>query len=79
MKTSNLHMTTRARFTEATCGIIVSLLDHSAMLLTLIPLWKIRRAPNNASKRQMGFNSAFKGLRNTKITMKITNKLHYID
>jgi len=32
-------------------------------LLTLILLtWRIWWAPNNASKRQMGFNSAFKGL-----------------
>ena len=32
-------------------------------LLTLNPLtWKIWRAPNNASRWQMGFNSAFKGL-----------------
>ena len=32
-------------------------------LLTLNPLtWKIWRAPNNARKWQMGFNSAFKGL-----------------
>jgi len=31
--------------------------------LTLILLtWKIRWAPNNASKWQMGFNLAFKGL-----------------
>jgi len=31
--------------------------------LTLILLmWNIGRAPNNASKWQMGFNSAFKGL-----------------
>jgi len=34
--------------------------------LTLILLtWKIRWAPNNASKWQMGFNSAFKGLKET--------------
>jgi len=33
--------------------------------LTLNPLtWKIWWAPNNASRWQMGFNSAFKGLRN---------------
>jgi hypothetical protein len=30
--------------------------------LTLIPLmWRKWRAPNNASKWQIGFNSAFKG------------------
>jgi hypothetical protein len=34
------------------------------VLLTLIPLtWRIWWAPNNASKWQMGFNSAFKGLK----------------
>jgi len=34
--------------------------------LTLIPLtWGIWRAPNNASRWQMGFNSVFKGLRYT--------------
>jgi len=33
------------------------------LFLTLILLtWKIRWAPNNASKWQMGYNSAFKGL-----------------
>jgi len=33
-------------------------------ILTLILLtWKIWRAPNNASRWQMGFNSAFKGLK----------------
>jgi len=34
--------------------------------LTLNPLtWKIWWAPNNASRWQMGFNLAFKGLRKT--------------
>ena len=33
-------------------------------ILTLILLtWRIWRAPNNASKWQMGFNSAFRGLK----------------
>jgi hypothetical protein len=27
-----------------------------------LPTWRIRWAPNNASKWQTGFNSAFKGL-----------------
>ena len=36
------------------------------MILTLILLtWRIWWAPNNASKWQMGFNSAFKGLKYT--------------
>jgi len=35
-------------------------------VLTLILLtWKIERVPNNASKWQMGFNLAFKGLKKT--------------
>jgi hypothetical protein len=35
-------------------------------LFTLSPLtWKIRLGPNNASKWQLGFNWAFKGLRIT--------------
>jgi hypothetical protein len=34
------------------------------IILTLYLLtWKIWRATNNANKQQMGFNSAFKGLR----------------
>jgi len=32
-------------------------------------MWKIRGAPNNASKWQMGFNSAFKGLRGVSLTL----------
>jgi hypothetical protein len=36
---------------------------YYSLVLTLILLtWRIRWAPNNASKWQMGFNSAFKGL-----------------
>ena len=44
---------------------IVSLSELTAFLklLTLILLtWTIWRAPTNASKWRMGFNSAFKGL-----------------
>jgi len=38
------------------------LLDDKRAALTLILLtWRIWSAPNNASKWQMGFNSAFKG------------------
>ena len=37
--------------------------SHVGLSLTLNPLkWKIRWAPNNASRWQMGLNSAFKGL-----------------
>jgi len=39
------------------------LLPLTSVFLTLIlPTWRVRWAPNNASKRQTGFNSAFKGL-----------------
>jgi hypothetical protein len=42
-------------------------LKGAAAKLTLYPLmWRIWWAPNNASKWQMGFNSAFKGLKRTK-------------
>jgi hypothetical protein len=43
-------------------GVFISM-QCCRWTLTLNPLmWKIRWAPNNASKRQMGFNLAFKGL-----------------
>jgi hypothetical protein len=38
-------------------------ITHTLTLILL--MWKIRRAPNNASTWQMGFNSAFKGLNYT--------------
>jgi hypothetical protein len=50
----------------SSCVLLVSLLFIGAVKLSLtliLPTWKIWRAPNNASKWQMGFNSAFKGLR----------------
>ena len=31
-------------------------------LILILLTWRIWRAPNNASRWQMGFNSAFKGL-----------------
>jgi hypothetical protein len=43
--------------------ISIQILYQKAYTLTLNPLtWKIWWAPNNASRRQVGFNSAFKGL-----------------
>jgi len=36
--------------------------DVRAFLTLILLMWRIRRAPNNVSKWQMGFNSAFKGL-----------------
>ena len=47
----------------------VRLVEERVARLTLNPLtWKIWRAPNNASQWQMGFNSAFKGLIENKVT-----------
>jgi hypothetical protein len=40
---------------------IISSLWRSCLTLTLLT-WRIWWAPNNASRLQMGFNSAFKGL-----------------
>ena len=46
------------------------------MLLTLILLtWTIWRAPTNASKWRMGFNSAFKGLSNRYILFRVMARL----
>ena len=41
---------------------VVSDLTLSLCLTLILLTWRIWRAPNNASKWQMGFNSAFKGL-----------------
>jgi len=35
---------------------------YMAVLTLILLTWRIWWAPNNASKWQMGFNSAFKGL-----------------
>jgi hypothetical protein len=35
----------------------------SRILILILLMWRIGGAPNNASKWQMGFNLAFKGLR----------------
>ena len=50
-------------------------------ILTLTPLmWRIWWAPNNASKWQMGFNSAFKGLRRMWfLTLKASQKRWVIE
>ena len=48
------------------CGTL-----HFIELLTLyLLMWRIWWAPNNASKRHMGFNSAFKELNNNKYLWK---------
>ena len=41
---------------------VKSILSQETLTLILLT-WRIGRAPNNASKWQMGFNLAFKGLR----------------
>jgi len=43
-------------------NIILSWPEDGRLTLTLLT-WRIWWAPNNVSKWQMGFNSAFKGLR----------------
>jgi len=48
----------------------------TALILILLT-WRIWRAPNNASKWQIGFNSAFKGL-NTSITELTRTSVFYV-
>jgi hypothetical protein len=43
-------------------------------LTLILPTWRIWWAPNNASKWQMGFNSAFKGLN----SFEVNNYIHLI-
>jgi len=54
---------------------------HFVLLTFILPTWKIRLAPNNASKWQMRFNSAFKGLNHdfSVTTFKVTNKIFLMD
>jgi hypothetical protein len=40
-------------------------MEPNTTLTLILLMWRIGRAPNNASKWQMGFNSAFKGLINS--------------
>ena len=40
---------------------------HGIILTLILLTWRILRAPNNASKWQMGFNLVFKGLRGLKL------------
>ena len=43
------------------CPLFV--LDFNESLTPILLTWKIGCAPNNASRWQMGFNQAFKGLK----------------
>jgi hypothetical protein len=45
------------------CSHFVKPESHIPTLTLNLLTWRICRAPDNASKWQMGFNSAFKGLR----------------
>ena len=70
VRTQSLLMSTARRNVDRLvaliCSYVLELLGRRATVLTLILLtWTIWRAPTNASKRWMGFNSAFKGLRNS--------------
>ena len=50
--------------------------EYPLLSLTLILLtWKIGWAPNNASKWQMGFNLAFKGLRSSSSFLRLLPRL----
>jgi len=50
--------------------------QYPLLSLTLILLtWRIWWAPNNASKCQMGFNSAFKGLRSSSSFLRLLTRL----
>jgi hypothetical protein len=42
--------------------VMLDWINHFIILTLYLLTWKIWWAPNNASKWQMGFNSAFKGL-----------------
>jgi hypothetical protein len=44
----------------------------NAKLTLILPTWRIWLDPNNASKWQMGFNSAFKGIKTGTICQKNT-------
>jgi hypothetical protein len=54
--TSNLRLSFRRMSTQTMCII------KSGQLTLILLTWIIWRAPTNASKWRMGFNSAFKGL-----------------
>jgi len=41
-----------------------TVLYYSLFLTLILLMWRIWRAPNNASRWQTGFSSAFKGLKN---------------
>jgi len=50
--------------------LFTHLMYRSTVYLTLILLtWSIWWAPNNASRWQLGFNSAFKGLTVLRVTL----------
>jgi len=47
---------------KASCSMVTGCSARVVGSLTLSPLlWRIWRSPSNASRYQMGFNSAFKG------------------
>jgi len=44
--------------------VTIKILNFTSLLTLILLTWRIRWAPNNVSKWQMGFNLAFKGLMN---------------
>jgi hypothetical protein len=51
-----MHGTMNLKYTD------INSIQTSAVLTLILPTWRIWWPPNNASKWQIGFNSAFKGL-----------------
>jgi hypothetical protein len=70
---------TRIGCTLLTCDMCMSDLRHIhdpvlSSLTHILLMWRIRWAPNNASKWRMGFNSAFKGLKMESIRFFFSDK-----
>jgi hypothetical protein len=67
------HFTKLSRLSDQTAWICASLVYIIPLTLILL-MWRIWRAPNNASKWQMAFNLAFKGLKSSRYVMFVNNE-----
>jgi hypothetical protein len=67
-KKKKFNMLERARWIHLAC---------SYWLTFILLTWRIRWAPNNASKWQMGFNLAFKGLISQHVTWSLFRRVTY--
>jgi hypothetical protein len=63
---SNIFQALTPLLTLFSCFILLCLVIPCPKLTLILLMWRIGWAPNNASKWQMRFNSAFKGLIHTK-------------